>query len=1329
MKINKKLLVQLQNRLKVGNKRGVHLNAIPGRSRSKFDISRLNSISKGMADDFVHGLLRDSEFSFPITVRSLQKTPTTSQQDRLKGIQSSFQNLTNDSESTELEQGINSFGFGFPLVIRRDQADKSLTVAPLIIWSLRIRRLATQDTWEIARDSDDPVYVNEVLLNHLRSDSDVFMGDLAESIMNRGSVSKKELVEVCSKVMEAVAGGTPHNFKKTMRKTIEQVKTVGTLERYDKKIHKRSRDVIIQPSGILSSAFEVQKQSIIHDYELLKRAKKQHLDTQLFSSSPFQALSSVDTDPSQQEILHALENTRNILIQGPPGTGKSQSLTAILVNALENKRKTVVVCEKRTALEVLEQALQRLGLGHHTALIKDYKKDRTMIVDAVRNKVDLLPPFHSPKALEALQKTHREIQDLIEVIHSKHKKLDKPLIGAYPWSAAVGEFLKVHRKKTSQGTVNLQHIDADFSVDELYQIAESLEEAEKRYNDHTRSEGQRFLNPMVVKDGTPYDLEHEIHGAFAQYRKELEEILSEIRLYEIEYRESRGALLLELEKTMMEQRKSLQHIFTKHKDNPDFFNEEATQKASYVAGAMFSKEKKETLRDRNRVRSLYKNISTLSKKSLDLRPIDLEKCSLEEGRDIFKNHLKQIQNIRKQFDPRIKQTFQRLSLFDLTGSVHETQRLQGIVKRIQSLASMIEEHQYSVHRLILDNDKTIIQSIQDLLIEKERYFTSAKDLYLADFAWFQWYYQSSYKVQQLLDSFQGKKEWTLNFLHFSLNALLEKYADPDLPSNNQDYKALNRLMKTVQSDQVDYINESWSAVQKQAVKQFEEKYPITVKNLYNKKGSAQTLYSLRKIIQFDVDFFTTFFPVVLTTPDVCSTLFPYNKKRDPYFDIVMFDEASQLRVEDNIPALLKGKQIIIAGDEHQMPPSNYFHKLVDAPERETQIDDEEAEILAHREKIFLSCESLLDFGLEGSFQKTYLDFHYRSQHPHLIDFSNYAFYEQRLKPLPQHTVEAPIEYIHVGGSYIDRKNIQEAEAVIEVLEKKIHPKRDGSYPSVGIATFNITQRDLITNMIADRRRMSQHESFHKKILKLEESGLFVKNLENIQGDERDIIILSTTFGTTADGEFYHRFGPINQQQGYKLLNVIITRAKYKIYTCTSVPEGIFLKYKQYLNETKSNNRKAVFFAYLAYCKAVSSGDEEGRLAVLDMLAETAGYAPMASPPTRFSKNTFPSEVATALAKHIQRGTIVPHTALGGFTVDVLYTPQLKRSKKVVIECDASKDHGSNEAYLHDIHREKVLESHGCVFYRVWSVNWWRNPKRELTKLLEVIKKEDPRAVK
>jgi very-short-patch-repair endonuclease len=438
----------------------------------------------------------------------------------------------------------------------------------------------------------------------------------------------------------------------------------------------------------------------------------------------------------------------------------------------------------------------------------------------------------------------------------------------------------------------------------------------------------------------------------------------------------------------------------------------------------------------------------------------------------------------------------------------------------------------------------------------------------------------------------------------------------------------------------------------------------------------------------------------------------------------MFDEASQLKLEDNLPALLKGKQIIIAGDEHQMPPSNYFSKIFDGTiEDEDEIEDEE-NVKVDRDNILLTCESLLDFASELSFEKKYLDFHYRSKHPFLIDFSNHAFYNKRLKPLPNNFDYIPIKYINVNGTYSDHSNQAEADAVLSIIENNIHRLPNNEYPSVGIATFNIAQRNLIKSKIIERRKFSKFKEFNDKVYELEENGLFVKNLENIQGDERDVIILSTTYGINKDGKFAQRFGPINHKKGYKLLNVIITRAKYKVYVCSSIPEEVFLNFNQHLQTEGANNRRGVFFAYLTYAKAISEEDNDLKLNVLNSLSENTTQATSVDIFNADLESPFEEEVYHELIQYFDSNKIIPQVQFAGFRIDLVYDSKIKGIPKIAIECDGASYHSSREAYLYDLHRQNILEEYGFVFHRIWSTSWWRNPKREMKLLVEFIKKNE-----
>ena len=358
MQLTEKLLTELQKRLKIGNRRGVHLNAIPANSRYKFDLNRLSHIDKNLPNNFIQSLLTELPLKFRISwkdnvpdLNSLFEEDQT----QLVRITKAFENLINQTEAIESEKGINTFGFGFPILARRDRADNKLTVAPILIWSLRIRRTNEFNTWEINRNEDDPIYLNEVLLNHLQNDSNIEIGQIPSEMLDDGLINKAELIEICANLIKAINTTTPSDLRDSFKTKLDNISFIGDKGHYEK-LPVNSTNAFIDFGGLFS-IFEVQKQNIINDYGNLMELEGLSIDLEDIEGHTFQPISSVETDPSQQSILHSLEATRNILIQGPPGTGKSQTLTAILVNALENHKKTIVVCEKRTALEVLHDAL------------------------------------------------------------------------------------------------------------------------------------------------------------------------------------------------------------------------------------------------------------------------------------------------------------------------------------------------------------------------------------------------------------------------------------------------------------------------------------------------------------------------------------------------------------------------------------------------------------------------------------------------------------------------------------------------------------------------------------------------------------------------------------------------------------------------------------------------------------------------------------------------------------------------------------------------------------------------------------------------------------
>ena len=1470
MELTGRLLAELQKRLKIGNRRGVHLNAIPSNSKYKFDLSRLSYIDKSLPNKFLDALCSDTQLKFKISWKNNVPDLNSLFEDdqiQLVRISKGFENLISQTETIESEKGINTFGFGFPLIARRDNADNKLIVAPVIIWSLRIRRTKEYNTWEITRQEDDPIYINEVLINHLYNDSKVSVEQIPSEMLEQGFLNKKYVLQICANILSTVNTIIPNDLEALFNQKIETIKPIGDKNHFEN-LPLNSTNSLIEFSGLFSM-FEVQKQNIINDNEALMDLEGLKIPLSELENHSFQSISSIETDPSQQSILHSLETLRNIIIQGPPGTGKSQTLIAILLNALENNKKTLVVCEKRTALEVLHNALIERGLKYHTVLIKDIVKDRKVVVDSVRERVGNIEykKYRYNNSKDILDNYITTAKQLIQRINSKHLKIDEPLIGNKNWTNTVGSLLRELKENVDNRTIKIENPQFSYTSQEFNFLIDSFKKGQVLYKDYSQIKSYSFLNPEQLISDNPYLIEQKLKDDFNNYLKLFSIIQLQYEEIKIKYFENRNFELNEQIQDLTTLFLNLEIVESKYCDLIKFEKEEYLktrvqcleneiesietiidriniilnkipnnledykyrQTVSYKIKSLFSKRKKEFLLNyeaannllsellisinnstilnssiiSTNIESLYNSLVILKdqiepiknsfksiaeneyneipfpisilhlkkgdtflynlKKSFEDRKLSYELnllvstitnkieiyideasdqinsiiSSLELNKDIrFDLNLSEanvtvnsilnkfnfyINNLRSLFDAKILSEFSDIKFVNqhpIENSIPEKSLLS---EKMKELYSIIKKDNWIKDHFEFSSYLVFSSEIEKIFLKKENYFDSGIECFMIEFKWIQFYYSLYDLDRKIVEELKDKENWANTFLIFYFNSKLLKDANLSLPTNDDELIELESTMNGIIKEQIIFIKEFWFSQQLDSKYQFEQNNRnISVENLYNKRASNNyKRLSLRQIIQHDANLFTDFFPIILTTPDVASNLF---KGMNGYFDIVMFDEASQLRLEDNLPAVLKGKQIVIAGDEHQMPPSNYFAKVLDGS-IEDEDDEEEEEIKFDVDNILLSCESLLDFGIELNFSKKYLDFHYRSRHPYLIDFSNYAFYNQRLKPLPNTYDYNPIKYIQVNGTFSEHVNEAEAEMVLTIIENNINRLPNGKYPTLGIATFNLQQRNLIKSKILERKKFEKFYDFNLKIQELEEDGMFIKNLEHIQGDERDVIILSTTYGVSKDRKFTQKFGPINHSKGYKLLNVIITRAKYKVYTCTSIPEDVFMNYREYLELEGSNNKRAVFYAYLAYSKSISERDYNLRTSILTTLAEnTSKSASYDSFRGNNLESPFEEEVYQCLVDHFGSEYVIPQLQYAGFRIDLVYDSNKDGIPKIAIECDGAKFHSSHEAYLHDRYRQKILEQSGFVFHRIWSTNWWRNPNKETRKLIEFIQK-------
>lgn len=422
-------------------------------------------------------------------------------------------------------------------------------------------------------------------------------------------------------------------------------------------------------------------------------------------------------------------------------------------------------------------------------------------------------------------------------------------------------------------------------------------------------------------------------------------------------------------------------------------------------------------------------------------------------------------------------------------------------------------------------------------------------------------------------------------------------------------------------------------------------------------------------------------PIFMMSPMSVSTYLPQGQID---FDLVIFDEASQIPAPEALGAIMRGKQVVVVGDSKQMPPTSFFSRSI-------EMDDETAEQSATAD-----VESILELMLSRGAPERMLRWHYRSRHESLIAVSNHQFYNNRLLvfPGPGTNVHATgLHFHHLPHTHYDRggsrTNLGEAQAVAQAVLAHIRTKPQ---QSLGVVAFSMAQREAI--MLEVERLRRQHpetEDYFRYHAGSDE--FFIKNLENVQGDERDTIFISIGYGRTQAGNLSMGFGPINTKGGERRLNVLISRSVLSMEVfCNFTADD--------LNTTASSP-----FGVRA-------------LKVFLKYAET-GMMPVSEETHREPDSPFELEVKHAIE---QLGyEVQPQVGSQGFYLDLAVRDPSKPGRYVLaVECDGASYHSSMAARDRDRLRQSVLEGLGWRFHRIWSTEWFRNSGAEVVRLQEAI---------
>jgi len=424
-----------------------------------------------------------------------------------------------------------------------------------------------------------------------------------------------------------------------------------------------------------------------------------------------------------------------------------------------------------------------------------------------------------------------------------------------------------------------------------------------------------------------------------------------------------------------------------------------------------------------------------------------------------------------------------------------------------------------------------------------------------------------------------------------------------------------------------------------------------------------------KLVKRSIGALTEIHPCWMMVPTAVASFLP----REEIFDLVVIDEASQMTPEHSISALMRAKQAVIVGDTNQLPPTNFFRAAAD-------IEEEDGDIATIE-------ESILELANNAFRPKHRLLWHYRSRHESLIAFSNYYIYDNDLVVFPSPGGERDkmgVDLVRADGVYQSGINPVEAavvtDAIVQFMENDINR-------SLGVVTMNQAQMEQIDSMVRRHAETNTEIASYIEKWDLLDGGLqrfFVKNIENVQGDERDVIFISTVYGKDSLGKFRQAFGPINGSAGKRRLNVLFTRAKEKITTFTSIP-------LDQLNPGDHNEGAILLKRWLEYSGTGVVGE---RL--------KASARAMFGPDSPFEEHVI--ERIESLGY-----VAVPQVGVSNYFIDIgVRHPSYDLGYICGVECDGASYHSSKSARDRDVLRQEVLEGLGWNLYRIWSTDWFKN---------------------
>ena len=1085
----------------------------------------------------------------------------------------------------------------------------------------------------------------------------------------------------------------------------------------------------------------------------------------------------ITADPTQTKAILQGRTGESYIIQGPPGTGKSQTITNLIADFLAQGKNILFVCEKRAALDVVYHRLKQNGLDELCCYIHDSQGDKREFIknlkvtydDFIRNKkdlalikqtrVDLINGLN--EHLSVLQQFHDHHSEIPEAAGLPLRSLIDKVIelkdNILPLQPKQEELLPAYKDWVSFGEViielskQLEEIGAEPAFaehplsklnDQIYNQESPLNYIESLIGDlqlllttvdnfiHANeistehctylsqliaiADDALLLSPLAESNNISLlDVNEENARKFdaeiKQYQQHQQNLINAQEqnkhwLLKLSPQDLETALALALKQEgsffsflngswkNLKKRLQQNYNFAQHQIKPSYSSVLQLLKAEYDAADTLNQFK-------NQLNNNYR-FADIDNTIISINTIRQKRGDQEIDYLIaHPNAADLIKKLTKLY-PTLGELAQKLKLClaDSDGKSFDELRdeMEGISMNSESLLDLLPA--LKDYSKAPDNIKTLLHKIPVTPLETE---ASMANKTLKQFYQYNKIFAATdiRAIEKAVNQIQNGYKKLLKLNAEQIRASVRQRFLNHVEIGNMAISQLNNEQRTFKKD----YNEGRKILENEFSKSMRYK---SIRELSTKESG---------LVLKDIK------PVWLMSPLSVSDSLPLDTS---YFDVVIFDEASQITLEEGIPALYRSPQTIIVGDDKQMPPTNFFSsKTEDPDDLGTYENEDEGELLS------ADADSLL---VQGSrkLNSTMLSWHYRSHYETLISYSNHAFYNAGLLTIPDKTVhhqqKEQIEvtkvddvskfadalfdrsisfHYHPNSVYEKRNNQDEANYIANLVRELL---TRGVKESIGIVAFSQEQQHTIENALTNLAAVDKEfelllEEAYNRTEDDQFVGLIIKNLENIQGDERDIIIMSVCYGYDSRKKILMNFGPVNKKGGEKRLNVIFSRAKKHMAIISSV---------KYHNITNEYNEGANYFRrFLQYAESVSIGNMEMARAILDSLI--------------FNKKEIAANTTSVILQQIkdqlQKQGFEVSENVGQSTFKCSLAVKLKPTDKsyiLSILIDDDSHYGNPNLLEQYYQRPAILKSFGWRTMHLYAKDWLQNPQ----KMVELIVK-------